>query len=183
MPNTSGMTDLGEAALTNITTRASDYRALLHPTERRTARDRARHVRDSSVVQHGNALTDVITVVESFVVARLMRISPGLKHDQIKNWQLRVKKLQQHAVDLTAFPDWRAFMGFVETRNALAHNLGRLTDFQLEQRRRDEILAQIGAAGVRLNGDVLLLTSEDVQRCVELSAGVVRFVDVNAPTA
>ncbi|MEV6930222.1 hypothetical protein AB0M46_37860 [Dactylosporangium sp. NPDC051485] len=174
------MTDLGEAALAQITSRATDYRALLHLPGHRTARDRPRHVRDFSAVRHGNALTDVVTVVESFVVARLMRLNPGLGYEQIKTWHARVQMWQQYAVVLTAFPDWQAFMGFVETRNALAHNLGRLTDLQLGKRRY-EVLAQIADAGVQLNGDLLLVTSEDVQRCVELSAGVVRFVDLNAP--
>ena len=45
-------------------------------------------------------------------------------------------------------------MGFVEVRNALAHGLGRLTDRQLGKY-RGEVLPQIAAAGVRLDGDLV----------------------------
>jgi len=47
-------------------------------------------------------------------------------------------------------------MGYAEVRNAMLHGLGRLTDEQLGKRRQ-QVLVQIKAAGVHLNGPTVML--------------------------
>jgi hypothetical protein len=71
-------------------------------------------------------------------------------------------------------------MGFVHVRNALQHGLGRLTDQQL-YRFRDQVLNEIHASSVNLNGDMLTVTDGDVSRCGTVSAGFIRWLDSAAP--
>jgi hypothetical protein len=176
------MTALGEAALGQLLVRVADYRTLLRLSEQQPRGDRGRHLRDAAVVRHGNALTDLVAVLESFTVARLLNLRPAVSHNQVMKWTDRIKIWRnQGGVDLTTFPHMQAVQGFVEVRNALEHGLGRLTERQLDPKYRDEVLAHIAAAGVRLDGDRVLITPENVGRCSEVGKDFVRFLDLSAP--
>ncbi|MGN9912644.1 hypothetical protein ACTMTJ_34420 [Phytohabitans sp. LJ34] len=175
------MTSLGEAALGQLAIRLADWRTLRSPMGSVHNRH-GRHLRDADVVRHGNALTDLVAVVESFTVARLLNLRPAVSHDQVMRWADRVKMWRQHGgVDLSSYQHWQAFLGFVEVRNALSHGLGRLTDRQLGKF-RNEVLGQIAAAGVRLDGDLVLPIPDDVSRCGEIGGDFVRFLDLAAPS-
>ncbi|MGC5321579.1 hypothetical protein ACPXB5_22910 [Micromonospora arida] len=174
------MTALGEAALGQLVIRVADYRTLLQFSGTRNGQS-GRHLRGSAVVRHGNALTDLVAVLESFTVARLLNIRPAITHNQVMRWTDRIKMWKKHGgVDLATFPGLRAVLGFVEVRNALEHGLGRLTERQLDQH-RDEVLKQIAAAGVQLDGDQVILTPTDVVRCGEVGGDFIKFVDLHAP--
>ncbi|MEV8504297.1 hypothetical protein AB0368_05615 [Actinoplanes sp. NPDC051475] len=175
------MTALGEAALGQLLVRVADYRTLLRLSEEQTCSDRGRHLRDAAVVRHGNALTDLVAVLESFTVARLLNLRPAISHNQVMKWTDRLKMWKnQGGVELTTFTHMQAVLGFVEVRNALEHGLGRLTERQLAQH-RDAVLAYIAAAGVRLDGDRVLIAPEDVGRCSDVGGDFIRFLDLSAP--
>lgn len=64
-------------------------------------------------------------------------------------------------------------MGFVEARNALQHGLGRLTEMQLDptsrrgrEPRRTQVLRDLAACGLVLNGDRVTVLVRDVERCL-----------------
>ncbi|MEU5962519.1 hypothetical protein ABZ777_15030 [Micromonospora parva] len=175
------MTALGEAALGQLVIRVADYRTLLQLSGTRN-RQSGRHLRGSAVVRHGNALTDLVAVLESFTVARLLKMRPAITHNQVMRWTDRIKMWKKHGgVDLATFVELRAVLGFIEVRNALEHGLGRLTEHQLDQR-RDEVLRQIAAAGVQLDGDQVLLTPADVDRCGDVGKDFIKFLDLHAST-
>jgi hypothetical protein len=175
------MTALGEAALAQLATRCADYRTLLRLSAGTRDEQRGRHLTDGFAGRHGNALTDLVAVVEHFSVVRLLNLRPTVTPEQVGQWKGRVAAWKQHGgVDLATFPDWQAFMGFVQVRNALAHGLGRLTEWQLAKH-RTEVLKQVAAAGVPLYGDLVLVTTRDVHRCARTSEELVRFVDLTAP--
>jgi hypothetical protein len=97
------------------------------------------------------------------------------------NWIGRIKMWKKHGgVDLAVFPEMQTVLGFAEVRNALEHGLGRLTERQLGEH-RDQVLTQIAAAGVRLDGDLVLVTPDDVSRCGNVGERFVHFLDLNAP--
>jgi hypothetical protein len=183
MPSTAGMTALGEAALGQVVIRLSDYHTLLRLSTSAVHDDPGRHLRDAAALRHGNVLTDLVAVVESFTVNRLLNLRPTLTDNQVKSWPDRIKAWKDHGgVDLTSYPQWQAFLGFVAVRNALAHGLGRLTDLQLGKL-RNQVLSQIAASGIRLDGDLVLPTPGDVDRCAEIGGDLIRFLDLAAPKA
>ncbi|MFD0973743.1 hypothetical protein [Plantactinospora endophytica] len=175
------MTALGEAALGQLAIRVADYRMLLRLSQGAPDGHSGRHLRGSAVVRHGNALTDLVAVLESFTVTRLLHLRPAVAYNQIMKWTDRIKMWKKYGgVDLATYPQLQAVLGFVEVRNALEHGLGRLTERQLGQH-RDEVLRQIVATGVQLDGDRVLVTPEDVGRCGDVGEGFVRFLDLHAP--
>ncbi|MFI5492262.1 hypothetical protein [Actinoplanes sp. NPDC051859] len=104
------MTALGEAALGQLLVRVTDYRTLLRLSEEQPRGDRGRHLRDAAVVRHGNALTDLVAVLESFTVARLLNLRPAVSHYQVMKWTDRIKIWRnQGGVDLTTSPACRPF--------------------------------------------------------------------------
>jgi hypothetical protein len=142
------MTALGEEALGRLVVRVTDYRTLLRSSEIRPHGQRGRHLRDAEAARHGNALTDLVAVLESFTVTRLLNLRPAVSHKDVMNWIGRIKMWKKHGgVDLAVFPEMQTVLGFAEVRNALEHGLGRLTERQLGEH-RDQVLTQIAAAGV-----------------------------------
>lgn len=175
------MTSLGEAALGRLIIRFTDYRTLLESSEMRAGEHRGRHIRDADGARHHNALTDLVAVLESFTTVRLLNLRPTVPNKDVMNWVGRIKMWKKHGgVDLTTFPETQAILGFVQVRNALEHGIGRLTERQLGEH-RDQILTQIAAAGVHLNGDLLSVTPNDVSRCLDVGERFVHFLDRKAP--
>ncbi|WP_143728158.1 hypothetical protein [Micromonospora cremea] len=175
------MTALGEAALGQLVIRTADYYTLLRLEGSAPNGRSGRHLRGFAAVRHGNALTDIVAVLESFTVNRLLNLRPGIAYNKVMKWTDRIKMWKKYGgVDLAAYPRFQAVLGFVEVRNALEHGLGRLTERQLDQH-RDEVIRQLAAAGVRLDGDRVLIMPEDVERCRDVGGEFVKFLDLNAP--
>ncbi|WP_091379104.1 hypothetical protein [Geodermatophilus sp. DSM 45219] len=125
---------------------------------------------------------DFVAVTESFDTGRLLPFIPPSAPTDVGTWQKRTKAWKRHAgTDPTTFDRWQALMGFVDVRNALQHGLGRLTDQQL--RHREQLLGQVQAAGVNLNGDRLTVTQVDAERCYRTCTDYIRFLDALCPSA
>jgi hypothetical protein len=167
-----------EWAAERLVARLAEYRSLansrtLHPMGRHTARLLSTH--------DTNALVDLAAIVESFVVARLTGVSNPASNET-RSWDARQKAWKKYTgVDLTSFPRWLAFMGFIEARNALQHGLGRLTDRQLGKHKQ-EVLSQLDAAAVQRNGDLLLISADDILRCGRICQEFIGWLDSAAPT-
>ena len=142
-----------------------------------------RRLRQPAQTRNGNALVDLIAVTESFVTARFLDIKPAASAEVVSTWEKRKKAWNNSVqVNLSTFDRWSALMGFVEARNALQHGLGRLTQRQLDKH-REQILAQIKAASIHLNGDLLVILADDVDRCGKISADFIAWLDAAAPIA
>ncbi len=138
-----------------------------------------RHLPDGLATRDANALVDMVAVAESFCVARLASV--GLTAD-VNTWKKREKAWLNLAIDLAnGYSGWPALMGFVEARNAIQHGGGKLTDQQLS-RYKVRTLGVFAAAGIRLNGDALILSTNDVVRCDGVCSGFIRWLDAAAPT-
>lgn len=173
------MSALAEEALAQVMSRLVDHRRLMRlDTVTGSASGRLRQLPRT---RHGNALVDTVAVAESFSSGRLLIIRPTISYDEVSTWSRRQKAWARHtSVNLKTYQDWSALMGFVHVRNALQHGLGRLTDQQL-YRFRDQVLNEIHASSVNLNGDMLTVTDGDVSRCGTVSAGFIRWLDSAAP--
>jgi hypothetical protein len=175
------MSALAEALLGQLAWRAADHRWLRLRQESGVAAD-GRHVRRDIQNRDANALVDFVSVTESFDTGRLLPFIPPSGAADVGTWQKRTKAWKRYAeTDRTTFDRWQALMGFVDVRNALQHGLGQLTDLQL--RHREQILGQIKAAGVNLNGDQLKVTRVDAERCYLTCTDYIRFLDALCPSA
>ena len=121
------MTALGEAALGQLVIRVTDYRTLLRSSEVRPHGRRGRHLRDAEAVRHGNALADLVAVLESFTVTRLLNLRPALSHKDVMNWVGRIKMWKRHGgVDLAVYPEMHTVRGSLAALDAdlsTAHEL------------------------------------------------------------
>ena len=173
------MSALAEDALGQVMSRLADHRQLVR-LDIAVGPAGGRRLRQLPRTRHGNALVDIVAVAESFASGRLLITRPAISYDEVSTWSRRKKAwLRYGKVDLEAYKDWSALMGFVDVRNALQHGLGRLTDQQLG-RYRDQVLDEIHASLVNLNGDRLTVIAEDVGRCGAVSAGFIRWLDDTA---
>jgi len=180
MPERQPLTSLAEAALRSLALRADDHRRLAAAG---SASSRGRHRPGHGDPLNGNAITDCVAVAESFTVSRLLVLCPAIPEHDVSSWKNRLTTWRRHgAVDLSSYGRWSALMGYAEVRNAMLHGLGRLTDQQLGKRRQ-EILVQIKAAGVHLNGPTVMLVEGDSAACADVCVGFVRFLDAAAPFA
>jgi hypothetical protein len=141
---------------------------------------RGRHAANRLRTHDANALVDLVGIAESFCVDRVVRVH-AIALNELLTWANRQKAWARKAgVDLAAFPNWDALMGFVEARNALQHGLGRLTDRQLG-RHKQQIFDWLDAAAVQRNGDVLLVSAHDVRRCAQVCRDFIGWLDFTAP--
>jgi hypothetical protein len=161
-----------EWALKRLSARTAEY---LHSTPMPILG--GRHLSEPIAPRHANALVDFVAVAEAFCVARL--ISLGATGD-VNTWEKRAKALSTRAIDVNLFSDWPSLMGFVEVRNAIQHGLGRLTERQLGKHKA-QIRGWLTAAAVPLNGDQVILRSEDVTRCGQVCGRFIRWLDATAP--
>jgi hypothetical protein len=178
------VTDLGEAALAQITLRAFDHDRLMRwqGNERYIA---GRHLwLQNDQLRHANALVDFVAVVENFTTQRLLKLRPNLTEGDVFAWEKRRTSWSMHAnVDFTHIvPHWKMLQGFIEARNAAQHGLGRLTDKQLSPGRRDKVLADLKSAKISLIGDFVLINIDTVKTCRQSCAGFVLALDNIAPT-
>lgn len=170
-------TAYGEAALAQLAIRMVDYRRLMTESFPGTGRT----IRRLGLTRHANALTDLVAVSEHFTVARLLSARPTATSHEVRSWIERQKAWKKYTgVRLESYAAWNPLLGYVEVRNALQHGLGRLTSQQLNTR-RDQILGQIRAAGVQLNGDRVEVTEVDVDRRAMTCSGFVIFLDSVGP--
>jgi len=175
------ITYLAEAALTQLIRRADDHLRLTTLDRGSKSVLSGRHLADTTHFRHANALSDLVAVVESFTVSRLLNLRPTVTDNDVATWEKRRKAWAMHGpVDLAASALWQPLMGFVETRNGIQHGLGRLTSRQLGGDHR-ATLAKVAAAGVRLNGDLLIVGTAEVDRCGDVCRQFVRFLDATAP--
>ena len=162
-----------EWALRRLTSRTADY--LDTPG---SSANLGRHLPERLATRDANALVDLVAVAESFCVARLASV--GLTAD-VHTWHKRSVAWLKRSVDLAKdCPEWPAFMGFVEARNAIQHGLGKLTDLQLGTRKL-QILRFLVAADIRLNGNEILIGPTDVARCDGVCKDFIRWLDARAP--
>lgn len=136
-----------------------------------------RHVTRYDHLMLGATLADLMSVAESFAAGRLLAERPAVSDDAVSTWQKRESAWKtEFGLSLDTDDAWQSLRGFAEVRNAIQHGLGRLTTRQLT-RYREQTLQCIRAAGVELNGDRVVLTPDDVRRCHETCARVVRCLD------
>jgi hypothetical protein len=160
-----------EWALSRLTERHREHRsARVEPL--RTGR----HVGAVLAARDANAVVDLVAIAESFAVARWSNVSTAAAG---KSWQDRRKQWLQHGADFNACPTWHELDGYIAARNAIQHNLGRLTDLQLSKHRQS-VLAALAAASIERNGDVVLLRAADVDRCAHTCQQFIRWLDVAA---
>jgi hypothetical protein len=172
---------LGERTLTDLAKRARDHRRLDALVD--DGLIRSRHTATDGRTMYGAAISDLMSVTEAFVVARFLDLKPTASENTVANWDKRAKAWNAHfGVPIGSHPRWPAMRGFAETRNAIQHGLGRLTERQLGKS-RESTLNYIDAAGVALNGDLVVLVDGDIQRCHDTCAEIVLYLDNAAPTA
>lgn len=165
---------LAEETLVNLAYRVQDLRDRSH--EDRPQRGRFTPNYDRLML--GATLSDLMSVTESFVVGRTLERRPALNEDDVSSWHKRqIAWEAQFGLVLAAVPDWVALRGFADVRNAIQHGLGRLTNQQLD-RYRDQILNQIRAASVELNGDRVVLTMQSIEDCYEVCVRIVKRLDL-----
>lgn len=172
-------TELAEALLAQLAARADDHRLLarLGPV----SAEAGRHLRWDNQSRHANALVDLVAVAESFSTGGLFRFLPAESSAPPATWKARALAWKSLAgIDPADFDNWSALMGFVQVRNALQHGLGRLTELQVNGKNKTQTLAWILTCGVDLNGDLLSITTADVDRCYRVSAAFIRFLDRGA---
>ncbi len=168
MPETPTLSTLAEVALRRLTARAAMHAVGLG----RAVGEPGRHLPARELDSDVNALVDLVAVTESYFADRLAEAAPAVR--QPSNWHARAKAWRDEAnYDVAADPRWPVLMGFVEARNALQHGLGRLTELQLDpisrrgrEPRRTQVLRDLAACGLVLNGDRVTVLARDVERCL-----------------
>ena len=185
MPRGAASTNLGEAAVLQISLRVLDHAWLTgHTAEMEELQ--GRHIRyEHDQVRHNNTVVDLVAVAENFTTRRLLELRSSLTENDVFNWERRRRAWARHAqVDLTMeTPNWNSLQGFVQARNALQHGLGYLTDFQLSPRNRERTLKEIRAAQILLFGDRVYIEDETVSRCAEVCVSFVLALDRVAPSS
>lgn len=178
MPDTPVLSELGETAARRLAARTESHAA----ADDRIRTD-GRHLPARWLDRHANALVDLVAITESYFAERLARAVPG--SSQPSTWRARSDAWRDKAgVDVAADPRWPALMGFVEARNALQHGLGRLTASQLDpaprkkgEPRRTQVLRDLDASGLHLNGDRVTVLARDVERCAAVCRHLVLSAD------
>lgn len=182
MPSLVQRSIYAEASLAHIASRVSDYRKLTRMDTDADPRLRPRLWRPIEM-RHANAIVDLLSIVESFVSVLLLNLRPEVSSGNVLTWKKRENAWAKHAsVGLANYRDWSALMGFAEVRNALQHGLGKLTERQLVDH-RTEVLAHIKSSQVNLNGDRVMLSKSDVERCEQVCVNFVEWLDSQAPTS
>lgn len=179
MPSAVALSALAEIALRRLAVRAATHADQLD----RPAGEPGRHLPARELDSHVNALVDLVAVTESFFADRLAEVVPGPR--QPSAWHDRVKALRgATGFDVAAHPRWPELMGFVEARNALQHGLGRLTNKQLDptsdngrEPRRVQVLRNLAASRLSLNGDRVSVLPSDVERCAAACRELVLAAD------
>jgi hypothetical protein len=176
MPSHLPLSVPGEAALWRLGMRLKHHQ-ILSGTDPSGDQTDGRHVPRREQSAHANAVVDLVAVAEAYSVERLLLEHPQVPDVSLSNWHKRRAAWQDHArLDLGAFSGWTCLMGFVDVRNAMQHGLGRLTQYQLTKYRKQTLL-QISACAVDLNGDVLTVGAEDVERCYETCRDFVVYAE------
>jgi hypothetical protein len=161
-----------EWALSRLTARHREHRSA--PVQQTRT---GRHCSAVLVTRDANAVVDLVAIAESFAVARWSTVSAAPAG---KSWQDRRRQWLQHGVDFNACPTWHELDGYIAARNAVQHNLGKLTDLQLGKL-KPSVLAALAAAGIERNGDAVLLRAVDVDRCAQTCQQYIHWLDVAAP--
>jgi hypothetical protein len=168
-----------EWALERLIARLAEFRALAR-ADGVAPLHQGRHTASRLRTHDVNALVDIVAIAESFSVSRLVRVREIPAND-LMTWAKREKAWRKETeVDLAAFSHWTAFMGFVETRNAIQHGLGKLTERQLGEHKQ-QVLGWLDAAGVHRNGDFLLVSADDAARCAQTCRDFIGWLDLTAP--
>ncbi len=179
MPEKYTPSALAEVALGRLAARAATHTARLD----RAVGEPGRHVPARDLGGDANVLVDLVAVTESYFTDRLAQAAPAAQ--QPTSWHARGKAWRDTAgYDVAVDALWPVLMGFVEARNALQHGLGRLTDKQLNpatpkngEVRRTQVLRDLAACGLALDGDRVIVLTRDVQRCLETSRELVLIAD------
>jgi hypothetical protein len=121
--------------------------------------------------------------LEVFTGERLRLIAPTLTDYDIFTWIKREKSWQKHDLALSdAGQPWTLLHGYVEVRNAIQHGLGRLTDFQLASKRREDVFRSIRLTGCQVDGDQIRLIRQDVDACFTTCMTFIAWLDTKSPT-
>lgn len=157
-------TELAEMAVYQIALRIADYQVL---SDRDKSGATFRHsTLSTGQLRSGNALVDIVAIVENFVSQRLLLACPSVREDDVFSWPKREKAwLINLQIDFTHLKCWQKVQGYIQVRNALQHGLGRLTDSQLTKW-RDETLPLVKSShGIELQGDRVRVGPEAVDAC------------------
>lgn len=119
---------------------------------------------------------------EFFTGAQLRLLDPQVTENEIFSWPKREKAWRLRGVELSdAGAQWTKLRGYIEIRNALQHGLGRLTDHQLDGKRRTEVLSDIRTTGCYLDGNLVRLRRQDIDEAFFTCAAFVAWLDVASP--
>lgn len=179
MPDPATLSALAEVSLRRLALRAATHAAGLDDP----VGEPGRHLPACELNSNLNALVDLVTVTESYFADRLAEAVPA--PSQPSTWRARADAWRDKAgVNIAAHPRWPELMGFVEARNALQHGLGRLTDMQLSptsrrgrEPRRAQVLRDLAASGLVVNGDRVTVLASDVERCAAVCRELVLAAD------
>lgn len=137
-----------------------------------------------------DAVLRLVAIAEDFSIGRLVEVVEAtLPPDPIVSelwetvldrsgdgWDQRDKlwKRYQH-VDVAAFPQRQALVGFIDARNAIAHGLGGLTRRQL--RKRDRTIGRLEKANIQLVGDLIVIDASHVEACASVVKAFIDWLD------
>lgn len=166
-----------EQAFERLVARLAEYRTLANAVARRTG---GRHAANQRPIHNANALVDLAAIAEAFCVRRLI-VASNVGPEELATWKARQKAWKQKAnLDLATFQSWKPLMGFVEARNAIQHGQGRLTERQLDTHKQTA-LGWLDAAAIQRNGDVLLISTDDIDHCAQVCRDFIGWLDTAAP--
>ena len=81
------------------------------------------------------------------------------------------------AIDVSKSATYINLKPFIDVRNALAHGLGSLTRLQLGKDNGANVRTALGAAGVPMDGNRIVLDGATVQRCVGAGVAHISWLD------
>ncbi len=139
----------------------------------------------------------IVSIAEEFAMSRLyLAAAAVLPQDNppvawlwdthfegIRDWRGRKRTWRgARSVDIDRdFSDWAVLDAFVQVRNVVAHNLGRLSRKQLRNLdARAELEKHLTVVGITVADNRLVLDRTHVERCAEVSKQFVLWLDAAA---
>lgn len=179
MPRVSPLSAWAESALNEIVLRLSTQLDDNVLGDRDSTAIIGRHVTRTLEWRARNTVVDIVAIVESYSINRLVAVNDSVSRQELFTWKKREGAYLKYAgVNLEHdIPDYQKLKGFVEARNAIQHGLGSLTDLQLGADRRRDTFDALAVAGIPLQGDTVVIQRSSVERCRTVSERFVLAVD------
>jgi hypothetical protein len=141
-----------------------------------------------------DAIFRLVAVAEDFSLLRLIEITEDLLpagrlvevlwegelDRSMDTWDSRLGAWSRlHQIEVKSqLPRYDRLDGFIQARNAIAHGLGQLT--RKQSGNRAATVQRLAAAGIKTNGDVLILGLENVETCAAVCESFVLWLDEQA---